>query len=316
MPKLRVVFCGTPKFALPCLDALWESSQIELLAVYTQPDRPAGRSRQLQCSAVKQWALQRKLPIFQPKNFKEPTELQQLAALQPDVIVVIAYGMLLPSSVLALPPFGCINVHASLLPRWRGASPIQQAILHGDQHTGVTIMQMERGLDTGPSLMIAKINIADDETTVSLHDKLAFLAIEPLFKTLEQLAHGGVRQSPQDANQATYAPKINKNDAHIDWSEPAVVIERKIRAFLPWPIAFTYAASTLMRIYTADIVRDGGVHDSCGKVHCIDQRGMIVATGQDNLRIKTLQFAGGKVMTVCDWLNAGRANSLIGCVLT
>lgn len=302
MTSLNIVFAATPEFALPCLDAI-NTSHHKLQAIYTQPDRPAGRGRKIQASAVKNRAQQCHLPVYQPLHFKDPASIQTLAELNPDVMVVIAYGLILPQSVLDIPRLGCINVHASLLPHWRGASPIQQAILHGDAETGITIMQMDAGMDTGDMLTTVSCPIDAEETAGHLHDKLAQLAASPLLSTLDKLAAGNIEAEPQNHPHASYAPKIKKQDAHINWSESAISIERKIRAFNPWPIAFTYADKTLLRIHQARVV-PSTTTNTPGTIMRMDQAGIQVATGEHLLSIERLQFPGGKVLSVHDWLNS------------
>lgn len=313
MNSLNIVFAGTPAFTLPCLDAL-ASSKHHLQAIYTQPDRPAGRGRQLQASAVKEWALAHQLPIFQPVNFKQADAVNELASLRPDILVVIAYGLILPASVLALPRLGCINVHASLLPRWRGASPIQHAILAGDKQSGVTIMQMDEGMDTGAMLTRVACNIHDHETAGQLHDRLAELAVSPLLSTLDALASGSIDAQIQDNDLASYAPKINKEDAAIDWQKPAVAIDRQIRAFNPWPIAHTQAGELGLRIHQAQVV-DSQTTEKPGTILSLDKQGILVATAEQALLIQRLQFPGGKAMSVADWLNAGRSQLYVKLVL-
>ena len=312
--NLRIVFAGTPEFGLPCLDAIWNSSH-SLIAVYSQPDRPAGRGQQTQFSPVKQWALDHQVPVYQPINFKDNATVDALAALQPDVLVVIAYGLLLPAAVLKTPTYGCINVHASLLPRWRGASPIQQVILQGDTASGVTIMKMDVGLDTGPTFTQASILLAADETAGSLHDKLAPLAVTPLLNTLNGLAEGQTLPSPQQDQDATYAPKIKKEDAEIHWENSAIVIDRQIRGYWPWPIARTSGHGEVIRVHQAHVVPGDNEGAVPGQVLQIDKHGMLVATGEERLCIERIQFAGGKVMSVADWLNGGRAQPFMHVIL-
>lgn len=313
MKPLSIVFAGTPAFALPCLDAL-ASSEHKLKAIYTQPDRPAGRGRKLQASPVKEWALPHELPVYQPSNFKDRNTIDELAALAPDVMVVIAYGLILPEAVLNTPRLGCINVHASLLPNWRGASPIQHAILHGDVKSGVTIMQMDKGMDTGDALTIAECPIHPSDTAETLHDRLAELAVAPLLTTLAKLSQGQITPAPQNNELATYAPKINKEDGLIDWSQPARVLERKIRAFNPWPIAYTSINNTLLKIHQARIIAEKSTQIP-GTILSLDRNGMAVAAGDGILLIERLQFPGGKAMSVQDWLNAGRRDLLTGMIL-
>lgn len=313
MINLNIVFAGTPEFALPCLDALLHSRH-QLLAVYSQPDRPAGRGRKLQPSAVKNWAVMHGIPVVQPVNFKDEESVEALAALKPDVLVVIAYGLILPQKILDIPKLGCINVHASLLPRWRGASPIQQAILHGDIQSGVTIMQMDAGMDTGDMLCEISCPVDTHETAGTLHDKLSVIAAEPLLETLDALAAGCANPQPQDNSLATPACKIGKEDAAINWQQTAGEIDRLIRAFNPWPIAYTYIGEEVMRIHQATIV-PLVTSSSPGTVIAIDKTGMQVATGKHVLRVERVQFAGGKVITISDYLNSGRSQLHVNLVL-
>ncbi|MBA2709041.1 MAG: methionyl-tRNA formyltransferase [Tatlockia sp.] len=310
---MKIVFAGTPEFTLPCLNALVGSSH-ELLAVYTQPDRPAGRGQKLQFSAVKNWALARDLPIYQPLNFKSEEAIAELKALNPDILVVIAYGLILPDKVLSLPKLGCINVHASLLPRWRGASPIQQAILHGDNKTGITIMQMDTGMDTGDILAEVSCLINTEDTAASLHDRLSQLAAEPLLQTLNELVKGQSKPKKQDNSQVTYAPKIKKEDAAINWQKPAAEIDQQIRAFNPWPIAYTTINEELLRIHSAHVVNDSS-NARAGTILSLDKNGLLAATGKEAIMIKKIQFPGGKAMLVADWLNAGRSQLKVNLVL-
>jgi len=313
MTALRIVFAGTPEFGLPCLEAL-AASKHQLQAVYTQPDRPAGRGRKLQASAVKTWALAHDLPVYQPLNFKDEDSVAQLRSLEADVMVVIAYGLILPKKILDIPRLGCINVHASLLPRWRGAAPIQQAVLQGDACSGVTIMQMDVGMDTGDSLRELSCTLAPDETAGSLHDKLAALSAEPLLQTLDALASGQAEARPQIHEQATYAGKISKEQADINWNQPAVAIDRLIRAFNPWPIAYTHAGDEVLRIHQARVEASNSKAVP-GSILAIDKNGMLVATADQALRVQRIQFPGGKPMSVADWLNAGRSNLYANLVM-
>ena len=305
MKPLNIVFAGTPAFTLPCLDALI-ASQHHLQAVYTQPDRPAGRGRALQASAVKTWAQVHQLPVYQPLNFKDSQAIAELAALAPDILVVIAYGLILPQAVLDIPRLGCINVHASLLPRWRGASPIQQAILHGDHETGITIMQLDAGMDTGDMLTRISCPIFSDDTAERLHDRLADLAATPLLNTLDLLASGKAKPEQQDNALATHAPKIKKEDAEINWHKPALEIDRQIRAFNPWPVTWTQVDDQILRIHQARVIEKTSAHLP-GTIISMSKQGMLVATGENALLVETIQFSGGKAISVADWLNAGRA---------
>lgn len=313
MSALSLVFAGTPAFGLPCLDALAQSEH-QIKAVYTQPDRPSGRGRQLHASPVKNWALEHHIPVHQPLHFKHTDTVAELAALKPDVIVVIAYGLILPRAVLEIPSLGCINVHASLLPRWRGASPIQQAVLHGDKQSGVTIMQMDVGMDTGDMLCKVLCPINDLDTAGSLHDKLAQCSANPLLTTLEALAAHSTTPEKQNNAQATYAGKIHKDDAHIHWQDTAQDIDRQVRAFNPWPIAYTLLGQDLLRIHKAT-PSDIACAEIPGTVLNLSKQGMLVATGQKALLVETIQFPGGKPLHVSDWLNSGKTQLHEGLVL-
>lgn len=313
MNGLSIVFAGTPEFGLPCLEALAHSSH-HLKAIYTQPDRPSGRGRRLQASAVKHWALTHEIPVYQPLNFKNPEAVSELMALKPDVMVVIAYGLILPRSVLEIPRLGCINVHASLLPRWRGASPIQHAILHGDKQSGVTIMHMDVGMDTGDMLCKVSCEITEHTTAGSLHDQLASLSVEPLLATLNDLAQNKTQAEKQKNELATYAGKINKEDAHINWHQSAEEIDRLIRAFNPWPIAYLTLGEEVLRIHQAQ-VSELESSQAPGTILSLDRKGMLIATGKNTLLIEKIQFPGAKVISVADWLNAGRTQLHVGLVL-
>ena len=311
--SLRVVFAGTPAFGIPCLEALL-SSHHELIALYTQPDRPAGRGKTLQCSQVKTWGLAHQIPIYQPETFKLPDTYDTLLALAPDIMVVIAYGLLLPKRILAIPRLGCINVHASLLPRWRGASPIQHAILSQDTTTGITIMQMDAGMDTGDSLKTVTCAISPTDTTTSLQTRLSLLAPEPLLDTMDELANGRTKATPQCATSATYAPKINKQDARIDWHCSASVIDCLIRAYDPWPIAFSQINEHVFRVHKATVVTETSSKPP-GTILAMSAAGMLVNTAEQALLIKTIQYPGGKPISIADVLNAKRTDLDVGMVL-
>lgn len=323
-PTLKIVFAGTPEFTLPCLDALYHS-QHQLIALYTQPDRPAGRGRQLQASAVKSWGLQHDLPVYQPLHFKDPQTVADLAALKPDVMIVIAYGLILPQSVLNIPRYGCINVHASLLPRWRGASPIQQAILHGDQESGVTIMQMDAGMDTGPVYTQVVYSIKPTDTAQSLHQELAALSPEPLLKTLEQIACHQAHAKAQPTEGITYAQKIHKTAAAIDWHQSAQTIDQLIRGSVPWPIAYTKSHDHVLRIHQAHVSTTNEPHTldhslqklppTPGTILAIEKTGLYVATGHETLCITRLQWPGGKVLSVSDWFHTTHRQCHVGDLL-
>ncbi len=312
MTTLNIVFAGTPEFGLPCLDALLQSKH-HIQAIYTQPDRPAGRGRKLQASAVKEWALNHQVPVYQPLNFKNPEAIAELAALKPDVLVVIAYGLILPKAVLEIPRLGCINVHASLLPRWRGASPIQSAILHGDPESGVTIMQMDAGMDTGAMLHKVSCPITASETAQSLHDKLAEISAQPLLHILDELAAQTAKPEIQNNELATYASKINKEDARINWQHTAIEIDRKVRAFNPWPIAYTTLGEEILRIHQAKVVTLP-FSQTPGTVVSIDKKGMLIATGDQGLLVERIQLPGAKVISIADWLNSSKSQIDTGFV--
>jgi methionyl-tRNA formyltransferase len=302
---LRVVFAGTPEFAVPAFEACLASGA-EVVAAYTQPDRPAGRGRKLAASPVKQAALAAGVTVEQPDTLRDKGARARLASLAPDLLVVVAYGLILPKSVLALPRLGCWNVHASLLPRWRGAAPIQRAILAGDAETGVQLMQMEAGLDTGPVLLERRTPIAPDETGGSLHDRLAALGAELLAEGLARVQRGeALAAKPQSGDGVTYAHKIDKAEARLDWNDSALALERKVRAFDPWPVAEAVVDGERLRIWSA-IAEAGGIDGVPGEVVAGDRDSLAVATGAGVLRILELQRDGGRRMPVRDWLNARR----------
>ena len=301
---MRIVFAGTPDFAVPSLRAAARYN--EVVAVYTQPDRPAGRGRGLQASPVKLEAVQRGIPVLQPENFKSAASKDALRALEAEVMVVVAYGLLLPRSVLAIPQYGCWNVHASLLPRWRGAAPIQRAIEAGDAETGVCLMRMEAGLDTGPVLLEQRTPIGAAETGGQLHDRLAELGARTLDDGLGLLRVGLMpTPKPQSEIGATYARKLDKAEARLDWSRPAIELERKVRAFNPWPMADAMLGGERLRIHGAIAIE--ATHPAApGSVLAAGRDGIDVACGEGALRIRVLQREGGKAITAADYLNARR----------
>jgi methionyl-tRNA formyltransferase len=282
-----------------------------VLGVYTQPDRPAGRGQHVAMSAVKQTALRHSLPVEQPSSLRDPAALERLAAYAADVMVVVAYGLLLPQSVLDLPRFGCLNIHASLLPRWRGAAPIQRAILAGDAETGVTIMQMEAGLDTGPMLLERRTAIGERDTAATLHDRLAALGGPALLEVLDAVAAGSARAQPQPAEGAIYASKIRKEEATIDWTSAARAIDRQVRAFNSWPVAESSWNGQQLRIWEATPL-DSTTPAAPGTVISTQRAGIDVATGEGILRLTRVQVAGRKAMSAADFINA---HSLDGAVL-
>lgn len=304
MPPLRIIFAGTPDFSVPCLHALRAAGQ-EIVAVYTQPDRPAGRGRKLSPSPVKEAALALGLPIFQPQTLRDEAAIHALQAHKADLMVVVAYGLLLPRAVLDAPRLGCVNIHASLLPRWRGAAPIQRAILAGDSETGVTIMRMEAGLDTGPLYLIRRLPLDLRETGGGLSDKLSRLGAKALVEALPGIADGSLVPSPQDDSQANYAHKLAKAEAEIDWSRPAVEIDRLIRAFDPWPVAQTRLEGVSLRLWGCEpTARVAPAASAPGQVLAAGKAGIDVATGAGVLRLTRLQPPGKKPMSAAEFLNA------------
>jgi len=303
---LRLVFAGTPEFAVPSLAACLASGA-EVVAAYTQPDRPAGRGRKLAASPVKQAALAANVPVEQPETLRDPAARARLAAYAPDLVVVVAYGLILPKAVLALPRLGCWNVHASLLPRWRGAAPIQRAILAGDAETGVDLMQMEAGLDTGPVLLEARTPIAPDDTGGRLHDRLATLGAATLADGLARVLRGDtLAPTAQREDGVAYAHKLDKAEARLDWSEPAVALARKVRAFDPWPVAEAAIDGERLRIWSAQALDADTGGAAPGRVVATQRDAIDVATGAGVLRITELQREGGRRIAVRDWLNARR----------
>ena len=310
MNPLKIIFAGTPEFATKALQALL-ATEHRIIAVYTQPDRPAGRGRKLTAGPVKRLALEHGLPVYQPKNLKGEEDLQRLEALGADLMVVAAYGLILPQRVLDAPTIDCINIHASLLPRWRGAAPIQRAILAGDRESGITIMQMEAGLDTGPMLYKLACPIEVNETGGSLHDKLATLGAQALLESLPGIADGSLQPQIQDSSLATYAGKLEKSESKIDWTKPADALARQVNAFNPWPVAQADMDGNNLRIWQAEAI-SGGVGLAPGKVVEATPAGIDVVTGDGLLRIHQLQLPGKRAMSVADFLNA---NAMQGKVL-
>ena len=296
---LRIAFAGTPEFSLAALDAI-ASSQHTLVGVWTQPDRPAGRGRQLAASPVKLRAQELKLPVQQPEDFKTDAAKQALRDAAPDVMVVVAYGLILPTSVLGIPRYGCLNIHASLLPRWRGAAPIQRAILAGDAESGVAIMQMDKGLDTGDVLLEKRTAIEDADTSQVLHDRLARLGAEALMQVLDALP--GVTPHRQDAAGVTYAAKLSKEEARLDWTRTATELARAVRGYNPWPVAYTLHLGQPLRIWRAVPVTATAAQ-APGTVLKAGRDGIDVVAGEGVLRILELQAAGGRVQSAADFAN-------------
>ena len=308
MKSLNIIFAGTPDFAAQHLQAIL-NSQHNVIAVYTQPDKPAGRGKKLQASPVKQLAEQNNIPVYQPKSLRKEEAQFELKALNADVMVVVAYGLILPKAVLDAPRLGCLNVHGSILPRWRGAAPIQRSIWAGDAQTGVTIMQMDEGLDTGDMLHKVYCDILPTETSTSLYNKLAELAPSALIDVLDNLENGKFIAEKQDDSQSNYAEKLSKEEAQLDWSLPAMQLERNIRAFNPWPIAYFSTedkdgnAQTL-KVYQAEVFPHQD--KPAGTILSADKNGIQIATVDGVLNLLQLQPAGKKPMSAQDLLN-GRA---------
>uniref|UniRef100_A0A7C1WXG8 Methionyl-tRNA formyltransferase n=1 Tax=Pseudomonas graminis TaxID=158627 RepID=A0A7C1WXG8_9PSED len=308
---LRIVFAGTPEFAAEHLKALLDSPH-DVIAVYTQPDRPAGRGQKLMPSPVKQLALQHNIPVMQPPTLRTPEAQAELAALHPDLLVVVAYGLILPQTVLDTPRLGCINSHASLLPRWRGAAPIQRAVQAGDAESGVTVMRMEAGLDTGPMLLKVTTPITGEDTGGTLHDRLAELGPTAVIQAIAGLADGTLIGEVQDDSLATYAHKLNKDEARIDWSRPAVELERLVRAFNPWPICHTTLNGEALKVLAAQFADGEGAP---GSIIDASKEGLLVACGSGALRLTRLQLPGGKPLGFADLFNSRREKFAVGTVL-
>ena len=309
---MRIVFAGTPEFAAEHLKALL-GTQHQVIAVYTQPDRPAGRGHKLMPSPVKQLAVEHGIPVYQPATLRAPEAQAELAALQPDLMVVVAYGLILPQVVLDTPRLGCINSHASLLPRWRGAAPIQRAVQAGDDESGVTVMQMEAGLDTGPMLLKVSTPIAPSDTGGSLHDRLAALGSQAVIQAVDALAAGTLTGEVQDDSLANYAHKLNKDEARIDWSRPAVELERQVRAFNPWPICHSTLNGEPLKVLAATLGEGSG---QPGQILAASKDGLTVACGEGALRLTRLQLPGGKPLSFADLYNSRREQFAPGLVLS
>ncbi|WP_327439284.1 methionyl-tRNA formyltransferase [Pseudomonas donghuensis] len=308
---MRIVFAGTPEFAAEHLKALIDSPY-DVVAVYTQPDRPAGRGQKLMPSAVKQLAVDNGIQVLQPPTLRNAEAQAELAALQPDLMVVVAYGLILPQAVLDIPRLGCINSHASLLPRWRGAAPIQRAVEAGDSESGVTVMRMEAGLDTGPMLLKVSTPISASDTGGTLHDRLAEMGPPAVLEAVAGLAAGTLQGEVQDDSLATYAHKLNKDEARLDWSRPAVELERLIRAFNPWPICHSTLNGEAVKVLAANLSTDSGAP---GEILSASKDGLIVACGEQALCLTRLQLPGGKALNFSDLFNSRREKFATGTVL-
>ncbi|NRB22921.1 methionyl-tRNA formyltransferase [Shewanella sp.] len=302
MKPLNIVFAGTPDFAARHLQALIDSEH-NVIGVYSQPDRPAGRGKKLQASPVKVLALEHNIPVYQPKSLRDEAAQQELSGLNADLMVVVAYGLILPQVVLDTPRLGCINVHGSILPRWRGAAPIQRALWAGDKETGITIMQMDLGLDTGDMLLKTKLTIEDDDTSGSLYDKLALQGPDALIQALTGLAKGELEAEKQDETLANYAHKLSKEEAELDWNKSALQLWREIRAFNPWPISHFSHNDASIKVRQAKV--SGSISDApAGTIISADKSGIEIATGEGVLSLQNMQLPGKKPLSVGDILNS------------
>src|SRR2546430_3367256 len=286
---MRIVFIGTGEVGVPTLQGLLKSEH-DVVGVVTQPDKPVGRSQQIEPPPIKRIPITTNIAILQPPRIKDPHTIEEIRAITPDVIVVMAYGQILPRAVLEIPKIACLNLHASLLPRWRGAAPIQAAIAAGDQETGITVMYMDEGLDTGDILLERKLDILPTDTGTSLHERLAQVAPEALFESLRLLTAKSAPRIPQDNAQATYAPKLKRDDGRIDWSEPAEVIERKIRAFNPWPGAFIKLGDRNLKVFSASLVNRSGKPGEILR----SEKELVIGAGNDALALGEVQLEGKK----------------------
>lgn len=310
---LRIIFAGTPEFAAHHLTALIENGY-NIVGVLTQPDRPAGRGNKLTASAVKSVALQHNLPIFQPISLRDEQNQLQLATFNADLMIVVAYGLILPQAVLDIPRLGCINVHGSLLPRWRGAAPIQRALWAGDQQTGITIMQMDAGLDTGNMICKASCDISTTDTSATLYDKLAILGPQTLLYALQQIENNNYQTQPQDEHIASYAKKLSKEEAKLDWQLSAQQLERCIRAFNPWPVSYFSIDNNLIKVWQANVINET-TNALPGTIVNTGKSGIQIATGQGILNITQLQPAGKKPMSAQDLLNSRKEWFICGNTL-
>ena len=301
---MKIIFAGTPEFAIPALEALLNSTH-KIVAVYTRPDRPAGRGRKLTASPVKEFALAHHIaPVYQPESLKNETAQEEMRTLQADILVNVAYGMLLPKTILEIPKYGCINIHPSLLPRWRGAAPIQRAILAGDKITGVSIMQMDEGLDTGDIYKQKELPIEDNDTSETLMNKASIVGAKLLLDVIEKIASGSINHTPQTEAETTYAQKLEKEEGKIDWQKSAIEIERAIRAFQPWPIAYTEINNETIRVWQAAIVNNTNESKTPGTIINANKNGIDIATGNGTLRLLKIQLPGGKILTPQEFLNS------------
>ncbi|MCY4177598.1 MAG: methionyl-tRNA formyltransferase [Endozoicomonadaceae bacterium] len=311
--SLRIVFAGTPDFAKVHLQAIINSHH-KIVGVYTQPDRPAGRGRQLQCSPVKELAIKHEIHVFQPESLKHATSQQELALLNPDIIVVVAYGLILPEKVLRIPQYGCINVHASLLPAWRGAAPVQRAIMAGDSESGITIMQMDKGLDTGDMLHKAKVSVSQDDTTATLAEKLSVAGGPALLTVLDEIVAGTTHPESQDAKQATYAHKITKEEGRINWSFSAEQISCHVRGLNPWPVAWSTLQGEVIRCWEVSLQKQNSIQHPPGTIIQADKSGLVVACKDGVVILDTVQLPGKRKIKAVDLLNSHHKLFIPGAV--
>jgi methionyl-tRNA formyltransferase len=312
---MRLIFMGTPELAAVCLESLLRPADYQVVAVATQPDRPKGRDLKLQPSPVKLFASRAGIPVLQPERARSEDFIAALRKAEPELIVVAAYGQILPAAILDLPRYGCINVHTSLLPKYRGAAPIQWALLNGDSETGVTMMKMDVGMDTGPILSASATPISPEDTAETLHDRLASLGADLLLKTIPDYVSGKIQPRPQPSEGVSYAPKIKKLDGHIDWQQPATAIWNRIRAMSPWPGAFTYLEAPapqpqspprLLKIWQAKVASASG---SPGQILNADKSGLLVGCGEGGLLVQIIQLEGGRRLSAAEFL-AGHSHSV------
>lgn len=311
---LNIIFAGTPDFAAIHLHALINSEH-NVMAVFTQPDRPAGRGNKLTASPVKQLALANNLPVYQPTSLKKEENQQIIAELNADIMIVVAYGLILPQAVLNMPKLGCLNVHGSLLPRWRGAAPIQRACWAGDKQTGITIMQMDAGLDTGDMLYKLACPIESHDTSASLYDKLAKLGPKALLETLTLISERKIKPEKQDPTLVTYAEKLSKQEAKLDWNLSAIQLERCVRAFNPWPVSYFEVNGEMVKVWQAEVVATKHKQPT-GTILQADKRGICIATSDGALNMTLLQPAGKKTMSAQDLLNSRKAWFVVGQILS
>ncbi|HZX21237.1 MAG TPA: methionyl-tRNA formyltransferase [Clostridia bacterium] len=297
---MKIIYMGTPQFAVPCLETLINSGH-EVIGVFTQPDRPSGRGRKINITPVKEKALEHNIPIFQPNTLKDTEVFENTEKLNPDIIVVVAYGQLLPEEILKIPKHGCVNVHASLLPKYRGAAPINWVIINGEESTGITTIYMDAGLDTGDILLKEEVKIYEDETAGELHDRLMYLGAKVLDKTIDLIETEEIRPVPQNHEEASYAPMLTKEHGKIDWSRPAGEIKNLIRGTVPWPTPYTTYEGKTMKVWKSSVIY-GNRNRKPGTILEVKKDCILVATGKDILSIEELQFSGRKKMSVNQYL--------------